>query len=473
MRTLVAYTDGGARPNPGDTGYGIHMIITDVNIKTKQIKNKYKVTPNGYLEKTLFKKELDKEVGLDKVIDIYGYDRSDKTNNAAELRAVYILLTLLLSEVYENIFTDIDKIIIKLDSKYTLGFLKKIDNGNDEFYDIPNVKLINKIRELFIKVKDKYKEIDLVKVSAHIGHIGNEKADLLATMGLYKNKTNNDNEYRNVIITDADKYYKLHLEKYPLLDNKLVFKFTNVNYANRYYLFNYKDEEDIGRRMNDIMYSIADINKVFEELNDISKTFNESTTSILPYVIKLDNVYNKDISGNLLLYGSDYLKVDRSKPYKLTTIDDNILATEVYPPGLAFVAEETFKELSIILDEYKTNNLPKNYQVLDITDKLYTKNDKGKTIIKKEIVNDKYIVVINKKEIDKSMIANVAIKLGLDIPKRNILKRLESHNPKVKLIIRNEEGYIVYYTLVEVKDKDDTNYILSMNKYANLIYKKV
>ncbi len=471
MKTLVAYTDGGARPNPGDTGYGCHILITNDDIKSKQIKNKYKVTPNGYLEKNLFKKDKDKEVGIDKIIDIYGYNKEDKTNNAAELRAIHTLLSLLLSEVYDSILINLDKIVIKIDSTYVLGFLKKIDKGSDEFYDIPNVKLINDIRELFNKVKDKYKNIELVKVSAHIGHIGNEKADLLATIGLYKNKNTEDKEFKNILITDGDKYYKLHLDKHPLLDNKLLFKFTNLDYANRYYLFNYKDEEDIGRRMNDILYSIADIDIKFEELDNISRTFNKSTTSILPYIIKLDNVYNKDISGNLLLYGEDYLKVYKDKPYRLTTIDDKILATEIYPPGLAYVAEESFKELLLLLDEYKTNNLLPNYKVIDITDRIYTKNNKNKNVIKKEIVNDKYMLVIKKKEIDKSLIANVVIKLGLDIPKRNILKRIESTNPKIKLIIKDSESYITYYTLIEVKDNDRINYIISMNKYANVIYK--
>ena len=471
MKTLVAYTDGGARPNPGDTGYGCHILITDDKVKSKQIKNKYKVTPNGYLEKNLFKKDKDKEVGIDKIIDIYGYNKEDKTNNAAELRSIHTLLSLLLSEVYDNVFIDLDKIVIKIDSTYVLGFLKKIDKGSDEFYDIPNVKLINDIRELYNKVIKKYKNVELVKVSAHIGHIGNEKADLLATMGLYKNKNTNDKEYKSIIIVDGKKYYNLYLEKHPLLDNKLLFKFTNIDYSNRYYLFNYKDEEDIGRRMNDILYSIADIDIKFKELDDISETFNKNTTSILPYIIKLDNVYNKDISGNLSLYGEDYLKVYKDKPYRLTTIDDKILATEIYPPGLSYVAEESFKELSLLLDEYKTNNLLPNYKVLDITDRLYIKNDKGKNILKKEIVNDKHMLVIKKKEVDKSLIANIVIKLGLDIPKRNVLKKLESKNPKVKLIIKDNESYIVYYTLIEVDDNDKTNYVISMNKYANVIYK--
>jgi len=473
MRTIVAYTDGGARPNPGDTGYGIHMIITNDNIKHKQIKSKYKLTPNGYVEKNLFRKDKDIEIGLEKVIDVYGYDKQDTTNNMAELRAIWILFNLLLSTTYEELFMDIDKIVIKLDSNYVLGFLKKIENNHEEFYDIPNAKLINEIRELYKQVKKKYKEIELVKVSAHIGHIGNEKADMLATMGLYKNKESESKEFKNIVVVNGEDYYKIHLEKHPLLDNKLLFKFTNMEYIDRYYLFNYKEENDVGRRLNDVIYTVVDLNGDFPELNDISRKFNNSTTSIIPYLIKIDNIYNKDISANLLLYKEDYLKVIIERPYRITTINDITLATEIYPPGLAFVAQETFRGLSQILDDYKNNTLPPQYKIIDITDYIYTTNKKGKTTIKKEIVNDKYVLTIKKDTIDKNLIANVNIKLGLDILKRNVLKRIESKEPTVKLLIHDHKGYITYYTLIITKENNDKyNYVLAMNKYANLIYKK-
>ena len=65
--------------------------------------------------------------------------------------------------------------------------LKLINSGLMDINTIKNIKyksIVSKIVS-FINAKEKY--VYLMKVKAHEGYIGNENADTMARMGLYKN----------------------------------------------------------------------------------------------------------------------------------------------------------------------------------------------------------------------------------------------------------------------------------------------
>ena len=106
----VAYTDGGTRPNPGHMGFGIHGYLFEDVESTKPIviknnlgdSNSFVVHTNrGYIESTKEGKYLhNQKEALYYVEPLYylefsGSGDSIGTNNMAELRAYYHILTAL------------------------------------------------------------------------------------------------------------------------------------------------------------------------------------------------------------------------------------------------------------------------------------------------------------------------------------------------------------------------------------------
>lgn len=137
MKTTI-FTDGAAKGNPGPGGYGAVLLLGD------------------------------------RVLEV-GEGKKLTTNNEMELRAVV--------EALKNLPTDIKQVEIYTDSKYVVegatgwifGWQKngwKTKAGGD----VSHRELWQELIELLKKVK-----IDWHKVPGHVGIIGNERADTIAS----------------------------------------------------------------------------------------------------------------------------------------------------------------------------------------------------------------------------------------------------------------------------------------------------
>ncbi len=125
--TIVAYTDGGASPNPGPAGSGILLM---------------------YGEHTL---------------EIWEY-LGNSTNNVAELTAILRAL--------ENIKNPNLPVLIYSDSKYAIGVL------TGQMKATKNLELIARIREKMAE----FPQLQLMKVKAHVGIQHNEHVDRLVAL---------------------------------------------------------------------------------------------------------------------------------------------------------------------------------------------------------------------------------------------------------------------------------------------------
>tara|TARA_B100001057_G_scaffold189882_1_gene190659 strand:- start:1068 stop:1499 length:432 start_codon:yes stop_codon:yes gene_type:complete len=140
MKTVIIYTDGACRGNPGPGGWG------------------------ALIEYGEFTKEL------------YGGDAST-TNNKMELTAAIMALR----EIKESC-----EIILYTDSKYVLqGIEEWIHNWKKREWRGANKKLVKNI-ELW-KELDELRDEHIIKwnwVKGHSGDPGNETADMLANRGI-------------------------------------------------------------------------------------------------------------------------------------------------------------------------------------------------------------------------------------------------------------------------------------------------
>jgi len=131
--SICIYTDGASSGNPGPSGIGVFFRFGE------------------------HEKELSRHIGI-------------TTNNIAELEAIRTaLLELKTTKKPVRIFTD---------SSYAYGVLTLNWKAKK------NSELINRIK----KTMTSFSDLKLVKLKGHAGHMGNERADSLATRAI-KNET--------------------------------------------------------------------------------------------------------------------------------------------------------------------------------------------------------------------------------------------------------------------------------------------
>ena len=472
MKTLVMYTDGSARPNPGTTGFGVHALITDPDAKKKQILSKYVVTEKGYMPKQMLKTSKLEETGIDKVIDLYGYVKDSTTSNTAELDALTNALDLYVT-LKDKYFADVEKIYLKLDSKYSIGYFNKVLNNEE----------INANKEYIIKIKKLLNEIKIpietIKVEGHSGNLGNDRADLLSNIGRIKNLR--DEIEKTVIVKTRDEYWDNYKEREPFFRTKLIFNFGKLpNLDSKklsfIYLSNYSDETELGKKGDDIIYQIYYGVNEDQGLMSIMEFLDMYFNLIrVPYVLNLDNLYNKQVYKNIELYGKDYIVENMVGLYKILTVDNVTIAKQVYPPGLSFIVENNFKNMETLFKKYLEgpDKLDKNVHVKDITNMIYEKDKKGKTKIKKEYTNDKPVISVDIKDIVPDMKYKLKLRFKFDLPTRNILKKIEGYEPKIDLVIEEYPDFITYRTITKYR-KDDKDYALyNESYYTAKQYKKL
>jgi len=463
--TAFIYCDGGARPNPGLSGYGIHITIASNIIKPKNIIGKYKLTPKGYKTAQEFKLMEDQALlGLLSGVEVYGYTDNSLTNNTAELDAVIKAIDFLPS-IESSLNIKIDNLEFKCDSTYVLGHVDKILNETMDIRDVvANADRVQLLLDNLLAIKNNY-NINFEKVKAHTDDLGNNRADLLATMGLHLRKKKNRSNY-NIYIGDKD-FWKDPIVDADLYHYKQLFSFyPDVVSADRsYFGLNYKKESEIGKKISYVSYTVMKVNTVNEVIFDTIKAIRDALQEhYVPYVIRLRDLLNKNLLRDYLRYKEDFLILEYKNHLVVKTITGEEVARELYPPSLSAIVMDKFLLLENELLTYlKNDDKVGNNTYIDITDLIYEKDDKDRNIIKKDLKNDKPIIQYNHEG------TKINLLMKYDLPPRNTLKRLEKKNPKVTLVITDLGGMLEYKTIIVL---DDYDAILTSNSYSNKTLKR-
>jgi len=158
--SIIIYTDGSAKGNPGNGGYGIVMMSGSYR---KELKQGFKLT----------------------------------TNNRMELLAVIIALESVKKENSEiTIYSDSKYVIDSVEKKWVFGWEKKNFNKKKN----PDLWI------RFLKIYRKQK-VSFVWVKGHANNKENERCDVLAVQAAESKNLLTDQWYENNIVNKGDSLF--------------------------------------------------------------------------------------------------------------------------------------------------------------------------------------------------------------------------------------------------------------------------
>jgi len=443
---VVIYIDGSSRPNPGKSGWGAHGYRYQNSSTNPRKLNDYYITYRGYLDKQEFK-QIGTCVEPIEFYDFCMHEAHCETNNAAELHALYRVL---------DHFKDhkLSSLIIYTDSEYVRKGLTEYSSiwvrnnwKRADGKEIMYAAVWQKILEFEAGYKKHASLFDIVWVKGHSDTYGNILADRLAAIAALKGHT--DTTYQSFITSSAQGYGKQEIEKHPLMCFKRMY-FTSADHVSdvgRYFIAEPGDDDDIGRRMSNAAYSVVVHDKPDPIIEMIKQKQRYISNDVIRTVmLRLDRVFDKSIYPYLSTYGNDCLVNTGDYRSNLNFVDERQITSELTPVGLSFKAMETFAHLENILVQFKNQTLPDDYIVHDVTDQFFIQDGK------KTVLDSKYVVGFKDMTIAVKQL-NIPIILGYDLPHRNSLKRIETLDPKIKLIVWEESaGTYRYASIVEVSD---------------------
>lgn len=463
---MVLFTDGGARPNPGFGGIGIHGYLYVATPMTKGVGRNFHITSQGYLDKTLCADDLyiakddehtlvllneGKAIAVTPItyIDITGSIDGVSTNNTCEI----IAMTKALAYAVNH---DIAYLSIFADSEYTLkGATEWIDSWSRNNWiksdgnPVANKELWMALKQARDDVRSKGIALSLTHISAHSGEVGNERADMLASMGVFDG-------HRGIVgdtveESTPDDYWKSNHQRHPFVSYKrCYFNSQSTHLPGVYHLGNQtKDEELLGKRVGDGCFSVVQLDEPDEVVEMIRKhQCGLSGMSDSVFSIFLDQVYNADLYKATSVFGEKSIEPPKGYRLDLKHADKTWLTREFKPVGLARRAIDELVNLESILDQFKEGS--KNITTTDITEYFYDfvekkippkKGQKEGTVEITTKLKPEIIVGLSHMDVkiatpfnEGSLLDDIKLAMGIDILERNSLKRLETMSPKVFVV---------------------------------------
>lgn len=215
-----------------------------------------------------------------------------------------------------------------------------------------------------------------------------------------------------------------------------------------YYAINLPEET--GKKVPGFSLCLFELNVDVPLVDDIIKTREGHCNIPTRFsVLHIYNIFKPVISRDLINFKSKAIKIHNRKrlPVVLTYLDGNMLSEDIYPPGLVNNTQGQILYLHKILNDFKTTK--SYFKYIDITLIFFIDNN-GKTIINPDVPQGgkqfKHKLKIENKKITFN------INLGIDLPPRNTLKRLESKNPAVFLVYTLLGTSLNFYYLINTDD---------------------
>lgn len=494
---VVLYTDGGARPNPGNAGYGVHGYFYNKLEQTDTAKATaldHYVTESGYLLKV---KKTEAEVLVESLfyIDATYALPGVCSNNYAELSAILAAYRVAI-ELYERVslMDEPKTLFILTDSKYALQsvtqWIKLWEKNNWKKRDgnpVENIPLMQALQahERMLKEQYGFVKIEYQHISAHKGLMGNERADELASMGVRSSldlQNSNDatftTERGSTTISVSKSYWNNTIERNPYLDKKRIFFNTSEEYIEPgYYYQSDSGGSDFihGKRLAEAGYSVLRLKEpdpAVELVRQRACQFSQDIVSIS--MVHIDQLFNKKVHTDVSRYGMSCLTAKTiinnmgQKLFNVSYVDKVNLATEANPTALTMRCIDAFGFIEELLVSYEKKDDPSALKLPGFTctdatsffyDTVVNKNKKlNKThvkVLKKEIEPSKsrYPFTFNFSYKEMEIACKFPIVLGLDILPRNNLKKIEEDDPRVTLVSWLDSEVAIRYAFVIETDK--------------------
>lgn len=482
---IVAYTDGGARPNPGMIGSGVHGYIwSSETPKQGSGLSTHHITKTGYIAKSDKSKDIVQITPI-AYIDIFEPSSTPSTNNVAELKAMILLL----KEITNNLILvtpNIRSVLVNADSEYVkkgiqefMPVWKKRNWCKASGEPINNLEFWKEVDELIQELSKKDISLEINWIKGHSENLGNEIADELATIGVAasaKQITTGNSKFSN-----AKSYWNKEVPKHPFFNYGHLY-FNSVKEANEegvYYMGDPGSGNPYhGKKTPETTYAVLKLKKpdpLVEFIRDYQCKQMDGVNKV--FTIDMNNLHSKAFYFKLLEHKEIPLMVRSIRPNDLNYLDRAELTREQNPTGLTLRAVENLNLLESALANVDTvttllkekSNLIAYENIVDITDVFYhtvTTKKKGEEV---SVVELKPEFKVGHAGADIKMFNcekpfEIPVRFGYDLLDRNNMKRLEEENPKVYLVIwKMSELSFKYATVV----KCDSGEGIWSNYFAN------
>lgn len=452
----IVYTDGGCRPSKGFGGWGMHgYIYSDQAPKKGTGNTRQYLTDEGYLPKVGTEKIA--EVKPLHYLDGYGSFSQEVTNNIAEItaaaRAAEYLCKYDLKKV--NILTDSEQ-VIKAATNW-IDIWKSNNWIKSDGLPVANRDHWETLDKNIQALKGKGTEVTFKWVRGHNGNDGNERADQFATMGVLNSI---EGTHRNEIdLQPADGYWSKSHDRNRFITHRSLYFISREEtiVPGEYYMGNHgKHDELLAKRAADGCYAYVRVKEpdpVIEMARMRQIKACEGNENI--FILKLTKLFSNEVYNDMMKWGDVCLYRKNTNPRQrgylnLYYLDKEVVTEQLNPPLIAIRAIESVNVLKGLLLAWQSND--PNIHSTDITHHFFAPDEKKNNRLKDTFVSGFTSL--------KIAVANftgnedeVELTLGIDIPERNTLKRLEKDTPKLTVITWKESTEMYRYaTVIQCKE---------------------
>lgn len=491
VRGLVMYGDGGARPtNPGFSASGLHGYIVNTALPLKGVGlGPIVTTTMGYLPKAETTDPVNKDgdwimgkikrgeplmVMPETYIERIVTNGMSETNNVAELRGAVAAVELFQEKTtngdqgehplkFLQFLCDSKEYVIKgvnqhLNSWANNNWCKKSDG-----LPIANMELWQRLHAGLTRVRDAGVTVKFDWIRGHNGEIGNERTDVLATMGCFNLMKTKDTTFQKTVEAPAEGFWKVDNEHHPMLAHKCAYFNTlpGASEKGTYYLGNHgKDEELLGSRMSEGSFAVVKLkqaDEAIEQIREIQARYSNGADSL--FSVNLTNLFDADVTYFTNTYGELGIRPTNEYRHDLDFAGKKPLTREYKPARISMRAVDALE----VLDQHLSDFLEGKGSIksTDISSLLYevtTKTTKG---VVENICKLRPEIVVGIPSLTTD-IANpvdpsakpfkLTLTVGQDLLARNSLKRLEDLNPQVYVVTWLEgEKAFRYATVIKAQ----------------------
>ncbi len=452
---MVLYTDGSAQPtNPGFGGWGLHGFTYSETPPKKGSGNSTQyLTEKGYIEKIQVKAEKPTEVKPISYVDGFGSFPNFITNNVAEIAAAAN------GFAYADKYP-IKKLLLMTDSEYTvngstkwLPTWKKNNFIKNDGSVVANTEVWKHLDENLQKLYEKGVEVEVRWVKGHSTFLGNQLADKNADIGaLYSKQKAIRTEFDTKA---ADGYWSPKGDHHPFLFQRRIYFSTlkENNVPGEYFMGEHgKDDELMGKRTADGCHSYLKL-ETPDPWIEMLRVKQCCEARDLDSIImgRLDKLFASSTQAELERFGEICMYRKFSNKLDLHFLDDEPLTKELKPPRIAMRAIESVNTLKGIFLAWQ-DKTPDTVTATPVTSLFYDIDEKGDYKLKAEFIvgfsNLPAEVFYGKA--DPLQKEKVDLCMGVDLPDRNALKKLEKHKPEMTVVTWMEsEKTFRYATIVK------------------------
>lgn len=476
------YVDGSCRPsNPGYIGWGLHGYFYQSKAERPVEVERFFTTSHGYVRDIEEFQKTEPSVTMvtpTHYVDGFGSFSEIASNNVAEIQGLFHLLQHLDTAIQRGITLDVTRIYT--DSEYLRNSMvdwcarwKKNGWKRQDGTPVTNQALLERTHDLYLRLQG-LGRLELHWIRSHNQHFGNERADMLAGIGM--NHSRSSKLLTSITVSEARGFWKHKIERHPFMYHRRLY-FNSVLENHRpgvYYLADSGEDEGNEAKPS----SETGLSVVFLQTpetiveNTMQHQFHCSAGVNAIILMRLDELYGKHIYPWIMQYGTETM-VSSKNTHSLSLVNRVPVTEEMNPVRLSIRMLEHMATLEEVL--YHFHRDPQNavlagvpIRSLDITDQFYEKTEGPKNTCK-YVLLPRFEVGFRRMDVmvpyGDGKVLKVPYNLGYDCVSRNQLKHLEPLKPTLHLLYWKDGTMLRHATVIRCGG----DYGIWSNIFANQI----